>query len=318
MGCSPLLLPTTALPVGTYLPSFSPDDLVTGSLREACGGTDGVTKGFVDRGTNPSGIGCPMASHASDSSAPSNPLTAVEGLPTDSSCVTAVCLAELSCCSLTAIRSDLCRVAISPTNLASTSCCNCVCCSMASRSNLFSSCIASISSRIDEVSDNRLCVSSKLSSSWKCTVTIPRWINWSNFIWYNDVVRNSRAKYRRSLGPHWRTISSASCGGIQPTSSMSCSDAVFKFNGGFKVAMIQSDVQSVMSENDKKSKHKKYTNAQSHQWYLHCTRLSHQSQNQHNHTGAGYLRVSMPCCHFRLPWQPTTKSTCGKVSKKYK
>ena len=260
-----------------------------------------------------------MASHASDSWAPSNPLTAVEGLPTDSSCVTAVRLAELSCCSLTAIWSDLSRVAISSTNLARTSCCNRVCCSMASRSNLFSSRIASIFSRIDEVSDNRLCVSSKLSSSWKCMVTIPCWINWSNFIWYNDVVRNSRTKYRRPLGPRWQTISSASCGGIQPTSSMSCSDAVFKFNGGCKVAMIQSDVQSVMSKNDKTTNcaHEKNTkNTQNLQWYLHCTRLSHQSQSQHNHTGAGYLRVSMPWCHFRLPWQPTTKSTCGKMSKK--
>ena len=89
-------------------------------------------------------------------------------------------------------------------------------------------------------------------------------------------VRNSPAKYRRPLGPRWQTISSASCGGIQPTSSMSCSDAVFKFNGRCNVAMIQSDVQSVMSKNDKttncaheknktKPKHKKYTNAQSHQ-----------------------------------------------------
>ena len=59
------------------------------------------------------------------------------------------------------------------------------------------------------------------------------------------------SKYRRPLGPPWRTISSASCGGIQPSSSMSCSDAVFKFNGGCNVAMIQSDFQSVMSENDK-------------------------------------------------------------------
>ena len=120
-----------------------------------------------------------MASHVRDSSAHSNLLTAGEGLPTGSSRVIAVRLVVLSCCSLTAIWSYLSCVTISPTNLARTSCCSHVRFSMASHSNLFSSCIASISSRIDDVSDNRLWVSSKLPSSWKCTVTIPCRINWS-------------------------------------------------------------------------------------------------------------------------------------------
>ena len=188
-----------------------------------------------------------MASHVRDSSAHSNLLTAGEGLPTGSSRVIAVRLVVLSCCSLTAIWSYLSCVAISPTNLARTSCCSHVRFSMASHSNLFSSCIASISSRIDDVSDNRLWVSSKLPSSWKCTVTIPCQINWSR----QRRCPQQQCQVQASLGPHWRAISSASCGGIQPTYSMSYSDAVFKFNGECNVAMIQRDDQPVMNENEK-------------------------------------------------------------------
>ena len=257
---TPLFLLVSAPPVGTYRTSFSPDDLVNGSLSRACGCMGSITKGFIERGTNSNGIVCPMESHASNSSAPSNPLMAGEGLPTGSSWVL-VRLAVLSCCPLTAIWSDLSRVAISPTNLARTSCCSRVCCSMASHSNLFSSHIASISSRIDHVSDSGLCVSSKLQSSSKCTVVLPCQINWSNFIWDNDVVRNSCAKYRHPLGSRWLMISSASCAVIQQTSSMSCSDAAFKSKSGCNVAMIQHDVQPVKCENEKTKNcvHKKCT-----------------------------------------------------------
>ena len=203
-----------------------------------------------------------MESHANDSLAPSNSLLAGKTFPTGSCSFTAVCCTGSSCCLLTGMWSDLSHVAISPTTLANTSCCSLVCHSMALRSNLFSSHMASISSRMDDVSDSRLWVSSQLLSSSKCTVTIPCWIKWSNFSWDSEDVRNSCAKYSRPPGPRWRTISSASCAGIQLTSSMSFSDAIFKSNGGCYVAMIQHDIQQVICKNENMTKcaHEKMQN----------------------------------------------------------
>ena len=273
----------SATPVDTNLaPS---DGLVANSFTDACGCTDevmAVTKGFVDRGTTPDG--CSMKSHARDSFAPSILLTASDVLSTGCSCVTTARLAKSVSCPLTAARLDLSRVAISSTNLASTSCCSVICCSIASRSKRFSSRMISNSSRIDGVSDTKLCVSSALEvpSSSKRAVIIPCRVHSSSFSCDSVVVRNNRARYRRPLGPRWRTISSASCGGIHPTSSMSCSDAVFKFTGGSKVAMMQHDrlTQKTRRQNlqapDKitQVRPQKIHKSKSHKWYLHYTQLS--------------------------------------------